>query len=227
MKRSLYLCASVLIILIIGSCGLMEKDVADMDPKDLPNVTAFQDDFTREFMASTEPVEDGYYEFESKTDGYTIKYPENALMSKGFYERTKNTFETLRYAEDPDNDGVSYNVVATYDHSHSTQDIDSLLYLLSSSVSYEGDFEKFEHQDKTIYYANLERTTKSKPSTWYKYFGLIKSKNSNQSLEYIYSVKCEEPEGDCSYDLDAIEHRVKSLMKSVEFNDVELEGGEG
>jgi len=56
MNKALYSFVSAFIILIIGGCGLMEKDVADMDPKDLPDVSAFQDDFTREFMASTEPV---------------------------------------------------------------------------------------------------------------------------------------------------------------------------
>jgi len=96
----------------------MEKDVADMDPKDLPDVRAFQNDFTRDFMASTEPVEEGYYEFESKTGGYTMKFPENALMNKGFYERTRDSFERLRYAEDPDKDNISYYVIATYDHFH-------------------------------------------------------------------------------------------------------------
>jgi len=227
MKRSLCLFVSVLIILIIDGCGFMGKDLADMDPKDLPNETAFQDDFTREFMASIEPVEDGYYEFESKTGGYTMKYPENALMNKGFYERKMNTFERLRYAENKDEDDIPYYVIATYDHSHSSQDIDSLLYLLSSSVKYDGDFEEFEHQDNTIFFATKEKTTKSKKTTWYKFFGLVKSNNSNQSLEYIYNVQCENQPGNCSYDLETIEQKVKDIMKSVEFKDMELEGEEG
>src|SRR5699024_2142145 len=108
MKKSLCLFVSVLIILIIGGCGLMEKDVAEMDPKDLPDVRAFQDDFTREFMTSIEPVEDGYYEFESKTGGYTMKFPENASIDKGYYERKKDTFELLSYAEKTSENHVSY-----------------------------------------------------------------------------------------------------------------------
>ncbi|MBU5465518.1 hypothetical protein KQI49_01580 [Virgibacillus sp. MSJ-26] len=228
MKRSLYLFVSVLIILIIGGCGFMEKDVADMDPKDLPDVTAFQDDFTREFMASKEPVEEGYYEFESKTGGYTMKFPENARLSKRFYERNKRTFERLRYAENENELSSSYAVISTYNHFQKARETERLLYLLSSSVNYEGDYEKLDHLDNTIYFATLEETVKveDKKATWYNFFGLIKSKKSNQSLRYIISIKCDKPNENCSYDLDAIEHKVKSLMKSVEFNDVEIEKGE-
>ncbi|MBU5465516.1 hypothetical protein KQI49_01570 [Virgibacillus sp. MSJ-26] len=223
MKKSLCLFVSVLIILIIGGCGLMEKDVADMDPKDLPNVTAFQDDFTREFMASTEPVEEGYYTFESKTGGYTMKFPDDASIDKGYYERKKDTFERVSYAEEVDEDYVSYYVIATYDNFNKSQDVDDLLYLLSSSLKYKGEYEDFEHEDNTIYFASKENVTKDKMTTWFRFFGLIKSNRSNQSLRYIYSIKCEEPENKCSYDLDSIEQNVKDTMKSVEFTNIELE----
>src|SRR5699024_9909010 len=184
-----------------------EKDISKMNPEDLPDVTAFQDDFTREFMTSTEEVEDGYYLFESKTGGYTMWYPEDAIMNKGYYERTKDTFERVSF-------GVEAN-----------KDKDSLLYLLSSTVDYKGDYDKFEHQDNSIFFATSESTTRSKKTTWYEFFGLIKSKNTNQSLRYIYSVKCEGKTKNCSYDLESIEQKVKDIMKSVKFKDVELEEG--
>ncbi|MBU5465517.1 hypothetical protein KQI49_01575 [Virgibacillus sp. MSJ-26] len=54
----------------------------------------------------------------------------------------------------------------------------------------------------------------------------MKSNSSNQSLEYIYNVQCENQPDNCSYDLETIEQKVKDIMKSVEFKDMELEGGE-
>jgi len=201
----------------------MEKDVAEMDPKDLPDVRAFQDDFTREFMTSIEPVEDGYYEFESKTGGYTMKFPENASIDKGYYERKKDTFELLSYAEKTSENHVSYYVNATYNNFYKGKESRRLLYLLSGDVNYDGDYEEFEHQNNTIFFATSKSTTKSKKTTWYEFFGLVKSNNSNQSLRFIYSLKCEEPEGNCAYDFDAIEQKVKSLMNSVNFKDVKLE----
>ena len=228
MKKAYFLSVCVFIILFIGGCGLMsEKDISKMNPEDLPDVTAFQDDFTREFMTSTEEVEDGYYLFESKTGGYTMWYPEDAIMNKGYYERTKDTFERVSFGVEANKDksNIPYYVVASYNHSHSNQDNDSLLYLLSSTVDYKGDYDKFEHQDNSIFFATSESTTRSKKTTWYEFFGLIKSKNTNQSLRYIYSVKCEGKTKNCSYDLESIEQKVKDIMKSVKFKDVELEEG--
>src|SRR5699024_8671272 len=97
-------------------------------------------------------------------------------------------------------------------------------YLLSSFVGYEGDYVEFEHDNNTIFYASSESSTRSKKTTWLEFFGLVKSNNSNQSLRYSYTVKCEERDGDCSYELGAIEEKVKDIMKSIEFRDVELEG---
>lgn len=64
-------------------------DIQDADPKDLPDTIAMQDDFTREFMASAEEIEEGYYLFESKTAGYTMLYPVNSKQSKMSYEKKK------------------------------------------------------------------------------------------------------------------------------------------
>ncbi|MDL4840514.1 hypothetical protein QQS35_08660, partial [Aquibacillus sp. LR5S19] len=65
----------VIILVILGGCQLKEAQ--------LPETKAFQDEFTREFMDSTEEVKDGYYLFRSKTDGYTMLFPENAEMDSG------------------------------------------------------------------------------------------------------------------------------------------------
>src|SRR5699024_12155178 len=132
--------------------------------------------------------------------------------------RKKKHFELIQYAENNDNNSTSYYVFATYDHSQSTQDFDILLHLLSSSINYEGDYEKLEHQGYTIYFATSEYTTKDKRTTWYRFFGLIKDKN--QSLEYTYNVQCKDQPENCYYDLEAIEQRVKDIRKLVEIKDV-------
>ena len=224
MKKSLWLFVSVLIILIIGGCGLMEKDVADMDPKDLPDVRAFQDDFTREFMASTEPVEDGYYEFESKTGGYTMKYPENATMSNRYYERKQKNFERLRYAENESKTSNAYVAIVTYDHFSEERETKRSLNLLSRSENYNGDYKEFKNNESTIHFATSKETITSgnKQATWFNFFGLISSNSSNQSLEYRYSVQCDSPANNSSFDLNTIEEDVLDIMRSVKFNNIEL-----
>ena len=228
MKKAYLLSAFTFIILFIGGCWLMsEKDISEMDPKDLPNVTAFQDDFTREFMTSTEEVDDGYYLFESKTGGYTMWYPEDAVMNKGYFERTKDTYERVSFGREANKDksNIPYYVVATYDHFHKGKESERLLNLLSKYVNYDGEYEEFTHNTNTIFLAKSKSTTRNQKVTWYEFFGLVKANSSNQSLRYIYSVECKKQSDDCSYDFDAIEQKVREIMKSVEFKDVELEEG--
>ena len=63
-----------------------EQNLTEIDAQKLPDTVALQDDFTREFIASPEEVEEGYYLFESKTGGYTMWYPKNAKLDQTFYK---------------------------------------------------------------------------------------------------------------------------------------------
>ncbi|MGP4039672.1 hypothetical protein ACTWP4_07195 [Gracilibacillus sp. D59] len=58
---------------------------SEMDPEDLPDVSAFQDEFTRGFMDSVKPTKEGYYSFISKTKAYQMDFPENMTISEKSY----------------------------------------------------------------------------------------------------------------------------------------------
>src|SRR5690625_6772365 len=89
---------SVFILFLLGGCNVLgQKDISEMDPAELPDVIAFQDDFTREFMSSLDEVEDGYYLFESKTGGYPMMYQENAKMNQTYYQKYEDTLETIHF----------------------------------------------------------------------------------------------------------------------------------
>ncbi|MDY0405171.1 hypothetical protein P5G51_006925 [Virgibacillus sp. 179-BFC.A HS] len=197
----------------------MEKDISEMNPKDLPDVTAFQDDFTREFMASTEEVANGYYLFKSKTVGYTMWYPEDAKMSAAYYERDKNNYEAIDFSgENEKITGGPYYINAIYDDKHDTKNTDIYLGLLSDSLDYEGEYKKQDYKEKTVYFAKMKYTTKDKKSNTYRFFGLIKSKKHHRMISYVYNVKCNKKQSDSDFDLGAIGKEVKKVMENIEFN---------
>ncbi|WP_054950775.1 hypothetical protein [Numidum massiliense] len=66
----------------------------------LPQVTAFQDEFTRKFMDSTKPVQEGYYLFRSGVNGYTMLFPENAKITDLAYSAPGSHFETMSFGGD-------------------------------------------------------------------------------------------------------------------------------
>lgn len=196
-----------------------------MDPEKLPDLPAFQDDFTREFMGSTDEIEEGFYLFQSKTGKYTMMYPANAKMQRTFYGFTGDNYEKLRYAStDEEVTGATYTVDLSFKHNKDTIRLNTHLSVVSRGIRYDGDFEKIETDDTDIYFAKNTLPEDGETIRTYNFFGVVKSKESNKTLNYNYMVYCEEQtENGCGYDTEAIEAHVKKLMKSVTFEPGERE----
>lgn len=204
--------------LVLGGCGLWYRDISNMDPEDLPDVTAFQDDFTREFMASTKEVEKGYYLFQSKTRKYMMLFPEDArIYHPPYYERSHDKFEMIWF--DGANDkitGKEYQVKAIY-MERIKIGADIQLEVLAAEMGYEGDYQKYDHKDKTIYVADMKFPREGDAVFAHSFFGVVQSNHSKQTLNYIYTVYCGREEEDCDFDLEGIGNHVKKLMESIKF----------
>ncbi|WZY00409.1 hypothetical protein NSQ26_14155 [Bacillus sp. FSL W7-1360] len=185
-----------------------------------PDTPAFQDEFTREFMKSSEEVEDGYYEFESKTGGYTMLFPVTGEMQKSRYfydDETGKVEDTLFIDSDDD---ILRSVRTRYDaRARNADDIEARQRSLSRSVSYEGEYEEIEADGKTIYYAKNEYhvQVEDKEGTSYSFFGYVKSNEHSRGLSLAYEVSCRDKAKPCDLDLDLAEERAKKLMKAVQF----------
>jgi len=207
----------LMILLIGGGCDTVgRKDISVMDSAELPNVVAFQDEFTREFMASTEEVEEGYYLFKSKTGGYTMMYPENARLNNLNYESPGKAFEFIQFAENNEERGYQYYVRVTYDAGSRARSVDRLKGVLSTHVNYEGDYESIEYEDKTIHFATTEYVTRSGESITYRFFAVIMSNDSNQAVSMWYNVISDK---DDEVNLDLIQKEVLKIMESINFVD--------
>ncbi|GIO23942.1 hypothetical protein [Oceanobacillus sp. J11TS1] len=219
---------SVLLLLILGLGGCKEvgeekdKKVTEMSTEELPDVTAFQDEFTREFMVSTEPAKEGYYLFQSKTGGYTMMYPENAKLDKLYYdmsvgESDSSAYEGIQYGESIKEE-YQYFVRATYNRGKQANNLEVLKEILKSRTSFDGEYETLDYKDKTINYATAERVTRNEKNKVYRFLGIIQSKSSSQSLSYTYNVIADEEK---NIDLQSIEEDVLAIMESVEFQKLE------
>lgn len=79
-----------------------------------PNVPAFNDHFTREFLEKDKKVDDGFYEFKSKTGQYRMWFPEEYQLiheNKEDYSLNGNAYE--RWVASSENsfnnkNGISY-----------------------------------------------------------------------------------------------------------------------
>jgi hypothetical protein len=185
-----------------------------MDPAELPDVIAFQDDFTREFMGSLEEVEDGYYLFESKTGGYTMVYPENAKMDQLYYEMPDDYFEDIQFGEGEETSDHHFGVRATYNEGDSASEFKRLQGVFEARTSYDGDYETIEYDDKTIHFATSEYEDQSGETITYNFLGIIMSNHSDQSVSMNYMT---DKDSVTDMNLDVIQERVMKIMKSIKF----------
>ncbi|MGG0576018.1 hypothetical protein ABE036_18930 [Priestia aryabhattai] len=64
------------IILVIVGAAILIGGIWGVNESRYPNAPAFDDHFTRKFLNKDKKVDDGFYEFKSKTGQYTMWFPE-------------------------------------------------------------------------------------------------------------------------------------------------------
>ncbi|MED4012820.1 hypothetical protein P4606_19210 [Priestia aryabhattai] len=68
------------IILVIVGAAILIGGIWGVNESRYPNAPAFDDHFTRKFLNKDKKVDDGFYEFKSKTGQYTMWFPEEYQM---------------------------------------------------------------------------------------------------------------------------------------------------
>ncbi|KZB89909.1 hypothetical protein A2U94_18995 [Bacillus sp. VT 712] len=86
---------------VIAGTAILIGGIWMINESRYPDVPAFDDHFTREFLNKDKKVDDGFYEFKSKTGQYTMWFPEEYQLlhdneqqyvkDGDFYERWKAT----------------------------------------------------------------------------------------------------------------------------------------
>ncbi|KEZ49284.1 hypothetical protein AZ46_0214590 [Metabacillus indicus LMG 22858] len=206
----------ILLFLFAGGCGMSkESKNGKANQESLPETEAFKDEFTREFMKSTEETEEGYYTFESKTKGYTILFPKDAIVSTGDYEAVKDQFESLSFGEKRIDEKISYFIKLSYEDNSSTRDIDTKLKLLSNGVEYKGDYKKVVQGDYMIYSSD----DGSGNPEYYYYLAYIKSAASDQAVRFTYFSNCIVEEKSCELITEKTEERINQILNSIKFKE--------
>ncbi|MBS2970654.1 hypothetical protein J9317_18070 [Metabacillus sp. KIGAM252] len=175
---------------------------------------AVKDEYTKSYLSSAKVVEEGFYQFESKTGGYTMLFPVHAVISKDFgNEKRENEFESIMYGYNLK--GASISTRITYENKPSTSDIEEKQRLLSLSAGYDGSYEKIHAKGKTIYFA--KKTSELKNSKAYVYLSFIKAVNSNQAVEFIFNTRCKKNDESCQSNVKDLENTALKVMTSVNF----------
>lgn len=231
MNKALVILSTLAVLL--GGCGVNKEEAnqtqageeqkapKEMDAKDLPQVTAFQDEATREYMVSTEEVEPGYYLLESKSKKIKMLFPEEGKYSDLLSSYSKNE-ENIGFDEYDKEANILMNGQITYYQEQSfLQKTDTMLEIISGKNKYSEEYQK-ENTDYTEIYIGYKKSTfdnlDRKYNYSYRYFGFVKpNKSVDEGVEYSFIFTCKDDNQSCSLDEKNARDKAKKMISSIQF----------
>ncbi|MCY8472124.1 lipoprotein YvcA [Bacillus halotolerans] len=240
MKKIIFICFSLLLALT-GGCSMNDNEKnsknnenkteavkpKDMDPKDLPQVPAFQDEKTREYMVSTKEEEPGYYLLESKLKGFRMLFPADGEYVPDM-SSTGDNEETIVFDSFNKKTHIQYDGQLDYHQDKSfANDKDTMLDIVSGRNGYKGKYEERELSDKIVYSAQKKSVfddVDGKSNYSYRFFGYVKStKKDYLGIEYSFRFACYKDEEPCSLKKEEARQKVQKIIDSITFLKVKKE----
>src|SRR5690625_2566820 len=175
-----------------------------MNPDDLPDERAFQDEFTREFLQSVEETRPGYYPFLSKTGKYKMDFPGDGNVSKAFYRKIKG-YEAFS-ASIPEQGYFTLH----FDDSRTIENLPYYLDAFQGRIGKEINLEILEIDSKVIYYNFFHR------KNYEHHVAYLHPKNNNGGLEIIYTLDCLEG-FNCDKPNSNEKQDILNWIKSIQF----------
>lgn len=218
-----FIVALFMTIFVLGGCAMNNdkesKSSSANEAKEFPEVTAFQDEFTREFLESTEPTKEGYYPFLSKTNAYKMDFPENMTISEKSYNiGPDNRSETVILS--PQNPKGAYveHQVEYYsflsDEEHGRDQITSRTGL---EINFEEVPSDFQEQHLEIAEYNYENVTEIAALIW--------KEGQEGQIHSFSSIRCTEDteSDDCSKQKENRKNEIINWLKGIQLIDNESE----
>ncbi|WYQ42883.1 hypothetical protein NST67_02470 [Bacillus sp. FSL W7-1321] len=221
----------VVIAIMLGGCGQMgsspeeepEKTPAEMDPADLPQIDAFQNEYSREMMVSTEPVADGYYLMRSKIGAFTIWFPEEAVFMYNASGVDGDHYEKLRISYENKNENRGYTGNFQYQYGGNAKKPERILDNLRWRWDYEEEWNEIQEDESTIFYGAKEMAQNEYVVMGYK----VSTKQAPQVIEFVYDVSCVNKQAKgCDIHLEKEKEFALEWVKSIQFSGTRSDGGE-
>src|SRR5699024_7716541 len=87
------------VVIVLGGCPLGDSNKnqkpSEMNKEDLPNVEAFNDEFTRNFLKSVEETEEEFSPFLAGTGQYKMVFPAGGVIDEIWYVVRENDREEV------------------------------------------------------------------------------------------------------------------------------------
>jgi len=202
----------------------VEENVEEVSDVEDVNVqtAAWQDEFTRDFLVSSEETEEGYYTFKSGVDGYTMLYPVNGVLDHQTYYKYQDEEkeEVINFWDIRKDENFHYSIIGHFKDLELNEGVEKNLELLVGTDKFvtPGDFEQYTIEDKDIYFAQfIHKISDNENGFFIRFWGYAKSNSSNKSMALNYSSKCLSKTEECKLNIDQEKERMKKILHSVRF----------
>ncbi len=196
-----------------------KKQPKETKQEALPDVEAFNDEYTRDFLLSGEEVMEGFYRFQSKTGKYEMAFPADGIIVEQAYRIKDSKSEEVSIGL---HDERGFGMDIFFFSYYTPEDREGILRRFKSRLGYDGEFEEIEKLDKTIYFVPMEDDELK------TYGAYIENKQNSGGLEVVYNIKCDNEDEQICEDYKE-EDKAKALkwMDSFTFiNDKGVESDE-
>lgn len=193
-----------------------------------PNVQAFDDHFTRKFLNKDKKVNDGFYEFESKTGQYTMWFPEEYQVSHKYredYTRNGESYEnwSAAYIKPYESDQQTYAIKAEFSENDTKSESIYVESLFKEQLGSKKP-KQLETSNTRIYYdsaytyfhgTNQHIVHDSKENPPNLYVAYVADKSSDKVIKLIYDSVGENTE---TNKMDRKKWFLK-MLKNIHFNE--------
>ncbi len=181
------------LLICLGGCQLgKDKLPSEMDPKKLPDGRAFKDEFTRQFLQSTEEIMPGYYPFLAKNGKYEMAFPREGITDDTSY-RSKTNFESIHFTDwEEGKDSSAMVDVRFYSYYTAGENVEIMQETLESNIKLPLEFEKVPGENETYYIAPFKKELDEDiRREKYGYGAYIQKESEAGGIFVIYSRYCE------------------------------------
>lgn len=203
-------------IILVGGCQVNSEDPqtnkpSEMKTEELPDVRAFEDEFTREFLQSAEETRPGYYPFLSGTGKYEMDFPAGGIIGERGYSKDEKRFESFIIGIE----GAEFesSIVLRYMLNKKENEKVSLD-MLQKSIGKEISFEKIELKGRNVFFTPQELENGD-----FGYAAYVQNTEDPGGIYIDYLSSCIVEKTKCSNQKDAERTLIIDWLKTIEFID--------
>ncbi|MEC5422976.1 hypothetical protein QGM71_05620 [Virgibacillus sp. C22-A2] len=193
------------------------KKPSEMNPDELPGVKAFEDEFTRGFLQSTEETRPGYYHFLSGTGKYKMDFPKDGTIGEQGYALKDKDYEGIFIGVDAGEikSAITLNYYSTDEKGREDLKLD----MINDRINQELDYDKFTSENSTLYLSYFET------EMYYGYAGFLQNEAENGGIRIINQTECVASKEKCdaikAESIDVMKEIIKSIQFTVQSNESE------